>query len=114
MSEGPVIPAEAVTAAMSVLGEILAEAFGHPLTTEQEYGKLFAARAILEAAEPAIRTAERERLAIALLGCVTCGRIHESRRSPAGSKPDPGDGHPYRPRSPMPPDCRAELTGETP
>jgi hypothetical protein len=49
--------------------------------------------------------AERERIRLAVLGCVTCGRIHERREvEPCAhgdggiTWADPGDGHPYQAR----------------
>jgi len=50
--------------------------------------------------------AERERITLALLGCVTCGKVHKWREIPPQpgdhegyprhTYEDPGDGHPYR------------------
>ena len=48
--------------------------------------------------------AERRRITLALLGCVTCGEIHQKREIPAEpgrprhSWAHPGDGHAYRER----------------
>src|SRR5579859_5702102 len=51
---------EAVIAVMRVLNGALIAAYDHPLTPDQEVGKLVLAQAVLEAAAPHLAAAQRE------------------------------------------------------
>jgi len=102
----PPSPPEMIKEAGSAFLSAL-EALGVPAGVEalvSYYAGEFSAAAI-EAAERAA-AAERERITLALLGCVTCGQVHEWREIPPQpgdhegyprhTFEDPGDGHPYR------------------
>lgn len=64
--------------------------------------------------------AERERLRLAVLGCLTCGRVHQRRELPSGdgwpesTRAAQGDGHPYYARYLCRGQDLEELLGDTP
>lgn len=88
------IPQAAVDAAIEVL---------KPYVSSQDDAEMYGdiAGAAIEAAEPHIAAAERERIRHALLACRTCGKIHEplpvTRQFEAPNWASSVDGHSYSP-----------------